>query len=377
MRNSAMEMRTVFSLCLLTVYLSFAACGGATLQVDPEAREKREAVLSWSESLRSFSGSYSRTFVNYDPRDPDLHVPKRDDITYRYEGDKKYMDFYSGVLRYHDRCSYVDGRFVQLLVMDAPPPADITSKHFVKYLDGVWKPNWPEVMICPPTIVFQQYNVDVGRSLTDYFSEGHTLLRSRAGKELLIHRSLGGSRIEIEVDNVNRIRTLLWAVDWKKDDIAAYYDGDPLDLHYPIVAWHYENYEQINGVWFPLRCEHIHYSGGDALNAIMRRRNAGELSPYEAEVIIATTVHFFEQGVATIEYDRDSLIVNQPLDDRMFHIAIPRDALELDASGVVISRLHPSWWSRHFSVIVLSAVVLLVCMGGFIAYWLRMRALLD
>ena len=360
--------------CLLNLCLILTARSSATLEVDPEAQEKRDAVLAWSESLHSFSGSYSRTYVNYDPRDPDLGVAKRDDIIYRFEGNKKYMDFYSGLLGYHDRCSYVDDKFVQLLIMDTPPPADITSKHFVKYLDGVWKPNWPEEMICPPTMVFQQDMMHLDMSLTAFFSEGHTLLLDRDGKELLIHRRLGGGRIEVEFDAFNRVSYLLWANDWKKEDIAPYYGGDPLDLYYPMAAWRYAAYEDINGVSFPLRCEDIYYTGGEALSAIMQRRNAGLIEPYEAEVEIATTVSFTEQGVATIEYDRDSLIVNKPLDASMFQFDIPWDALELDANGVTIASSPPSWWSSHMTVLVLACVLLLAIAGGGLACWLRLRA---
>ncbi len=360
---------------LLCAAILTPALGGPALKVEPEASDKREAVLEWSESLRTFSGDYRRTFINYDSRDPDVGVPKIMEITYRFDGDRKYLDAYSHDLKNHDRCAFLNGQFTQVLAMDTPPEATITSKHFVKHLDGEWAPTWPVEMISPPTMAFQQERVVAAdTSLEDFFAQGHTLIVNRDGKNLLVHRNPDFGRIEIVLDPLDRIVELTYLSDWKKEELAPFYDGSPLDLHYPSIGWRYHDYENINGVWFPLHVEQIYYTGGPLLSEIMARRNAGELDPYAAEVEIATTVSFMEQGVSTIDYVRDSLRLNEALDDDLFHVEVQGDALELDTAGVVIvDEIPGSWWSRYWLLLIVVTVAAAALAAGVI-YWIRMRA---
>jgi hypothetical protein len=371
-----MTMRKPFALllCLVNAGLITAAWAEPVLVVDPDAREKRDAILAWSESLHSFSGSYTRTFINHDPSLPNLGVPDRSDITYRFEGDKKCMDFYSYLLKNHDRCSYVEGHFVQLLVMDEAPKATVTSNYFVKRLEGEWKPSWPEEMILPPKTAFLQDDIGLNMSLTEFFAAGHTLLDHRDGKEVLVHRDLQGARVEIEMDEFNHVSRILLTTDWQKEDIAPYYTGDALDLHCPEHAWRYKDYEDINGVSFPMLWEWIFYTGGAARSAIMKRRNAGEIDPYAAEMEIATTVKFVEQCVTTIQYDRASLIINEPLDADMFHVDVPWNALELDNKGVVIADESPTYLkSGPWKLPALLMFLLVLLIAGGVLYGRRLR----
>jgi hypothetical protein len=368
MRNSCGLFLSLIGVLLVN------ASGNPVLKVDEEAREKRDAALAWSESLHAFSGAYIRTFVNLDPRKPDPGVLQQSDIIYRFEGEKKYLDFYSYELKNHDRCSLVDGDFTQLFVMESPPEATITSKHFVKYLKNEWKPSWPEEMICPPEYVFQQNIIEWDMSLQEFFAEGHSLQYNREEEGVLIHRRPDGIRVEIKLDTENRISEILWLNDWKEADIEPFTDEEPLDLFFPFSGWHFSSYEKINNIWFPLICEHVFYTGGDHYSSIMQRRNAGEIQPYEAEVEIAMNVQFLEQSIDTIRYDRSSLIINEPLDNDMFEIDVPGDALELDAGGVVIAdEISRAWWQKHFVWVIGAGVVLLCAVAG-VVYQIRMNA---
>lgn len=180
--------------------------------------------------------------------------------------------------------------------------------------------------------------------------------------------------MEIELDALNRVTELQFLNDWNKEDIAPYYDGDPLDLHYPFHAWRYRDYVDINGVWFPLEFEDISFSGGDPESRIMDDRNAGKLAAFEAEMEIAETVHFFERFVTTLIFDPSTLILNEPLDDDMFRFDIPSDALEADVEGVLIADAIPKpWWDRWLVWLIVAAVAILGVLAS-VVYWVRMNA---
>lgn len=366
MRNIGLSLVLVLCFCL-----TISARGDDTLTVEPDAQQKREAVLQWSDSLKSFSGQYTRTYVNLDSSAPDKDVPHVFDIVYRFQGDSQYMDFYSHETGNREQCAYFNGNFTILYIPKTPPPATITSKHFVKSVQRAWSPPWPPAMIFSPSAVFQQKILEKDISLRAYLTVGHSLLYKRDGKKVLIHRHPSWGRVEIALDDSGRVKQIVFANDWKEEDIAPYYPGSPLELYDPFYSYSYNNYEHINGVWFPLICVNSQYYGGELQDALMAKRNRGEISPIEAEVQIALGAAFIETNYTTIAYDKASLRINETLSDDEFRIDVPKDALPLDADGFVI---HPEerwvWVKSHKILVALCGAALLFAIG-YLVYWWR------
>ena len=370
----------------ITMYRFYAACilawclhGGATyandgLVIDADALEKRETLLQWSTSLTSFSGKYTRTEANLDPDSPNKNIQQVYDIEFRFENDNKYVDYFSPVTEERNLCAYIEKNCTSLQILREAPEATITSKYFVKRTEGRWEPPYPKEMLFPPYTTFLQEMLGIEISISDFLSQGRSMIYERDGQRILIHRNPTLGRAEIQFDAGGRVKKVVLANDWKDEEIAPYYSGGALALYYPFTSYEYQDYQQINGVWFPLESFYTNYSGGQPLKEIMAQRNRGEISGIAAEVMIASTVSFFPNNVAGMKYDPASLRINEKLGDAAFKIKVPGDALELDGENRVIlpeeENRFISWIKSH-KIIAISIMAVLIGAMGFLIYRIK------
>ena len=314
------------------------------LSVSQEAAPLHASVLAWSQGLKTYSLSYvvSEWWLYYSGAPVTSDQPRISEITLRWDGQNKYAHWqrldepgtvYQG--------SFYDGKCITLssfnLDAEDNAPVHVTWDTPETYFAF----DIPERSLYAPMFAVGSETF-FSPSLAELLSEGESNVIERDGRLVLRHVFQGKRVFEFDFDSQGRVNTVSHYFIYTRDMLAGYYDGDPFDLPNPQDMFEYSDYVLVSGFWFPLSVRHTLYAPGPDAEPLFTAIETGQLDSRTAWIEIQRQGLFTESIFATIQYDPDSLIINEPLDEAAFHIDMPKN--------VTIMRRVPALAGSHYGV---------------------------
>ncbi len=362
------------SRAIIVVFLacSLEAAGEATVFESPEAFAFHDALLAWSHSLKSFSGTYTINQYWYGIPGRDPNMPKETQITYRFEGGNRYME-YCAMLKNPKEKDLVKVCFHVALyggVITTREDFDKTKQRDpYSVADVGGKVAWPipEGAYLSPDMIFQG---DCWPSLEQFLSKGESSVSLRNGQWVLTHRFPYDSpeRLDVWFDEQKRPKTFKYGycVDVSKEELKSLYPGDPFDLFHLENSLELDNYVEINGTWFPtwVRKTWWEYENGKVSPELREAFGTGKISLPEYQVKrILVLGKLYVDSYQDCYINPQQVNINTPLSKADFEIEIPPGTL---VSRDGDSRVYPypgPWYWRVFNRWT-GLVALVVVVGG-------------
>jgi len=371
------------------------------LEIEPAAEPIRAAVLDWTRSLKSFSGSYV-------VREYDLDHSKtpRDGwtIEYRFEGDDSYVKISEEIIlltkRYPVRIyTYVDGILTETLYHK-----DVTSESFTSRTEmGTFKiPGIrPLYKILPPPFLFGHdlYYLFIGNllrgiSLEKFLSTGYSCVVNSGEQHVMKHFGKDYS-IEFTVDRAGRVQRMRAYVNeaWRpipentRQRLLDKYDYDINLGERPLFEIQYAEYFFTEGVWFPLIVSLDRYgfneeanSMGKELSLLKEQSNWTKDDPAYIDAVAEirakiATMKLYSISTTTISFKKDNLQVNVPLSKSSFVAELPHGAKIFDEEGYLLYRNTYWFLTPQAKRVWISAILAVLFLGicGFIFILYRRR----
>ena len=362
--------RKCFFVCLLLLgFLSFITSIHASNSIqlsDEEMKVVKDRLLTWSESLKSFSGEY--TVDQYWPQEPE-RTPLHFDFIYRVQGENRlltheFTDATNGIVVTHTD-ALLNGQFSDLHSENNQVRPIISGS--LEYKSNNW--TFPPSALISPEKLFG--NLEGEESLADFLSVGETTLHERDGRRLLHHHN-NGYALLICFDQQNHVaRYELGYSSLSLEEVSAYWDGEPIDFSQLILTLELKNYAEINGVSFPSRAVKTCWGFEDApFEALRARYEAEKWEPIIFHVKACTELDVVPRLVQHFELDVNTAQVNADLPDSMFKIDYPEETVLFSASG---ERIQPGPGLWFWVLLVGGGIVLLLLLGGGGWYWCYVR----
>lgn len=354
---------------IYSIFILFFALAGfgsdEDIAVGPEAVELREYVISWMNSIHSFNGSYTITFSWLSPHDSlSQQPPDITDVTYRFDGENRYMDVY----RYEGGVRYQAAFFNDMFTRLQSHPTDVEGdyQHFGQHLKSNWKPPWPDTMLFPIETLFMKKPLFFRNSLENNLLVGKSEIRKEGNSTVLSHIHPSNGRFDIRLDALQRVELIE-----RKNDLEWRFDlkGDnPFDINYPCESWKYDDYVWINDIWFPLQIECVTYEPGPEVGSIFQEYEKGNIPSIIQAVEM---IDFHEFSRARIAFEKDSLLINEPLPESFFKIEMPENTVMYDANEqVIVSRTHSAFY-LYILIFALLCFIALITSGFY--FWKKHR----
>ena len=352
--------------------------GEKTLYVADEAQELRSALLEWSASLKSFSGTYtlSQRWPG-EPVDPDR--PALDlTITFRFQGDDRYLERTEEVTTTGGSVVRKYARYKGNVISrnDFNHPEGV-KEDYVYVQKGVVN-EWPEPVgaYLNPREIF---NAGQSPSLADFMASGETLFFERSGYRVLVHRQglYGRDVLRVWFENTPLPIRFEWGygITVSHDQLATVWPGDPFDEFDLNVTWELGNYETIDGVAFPTWAQKIWWAYDPGvmkrLDAQFRAGKYPDVHIFQRDTI-AQAGKPYERSVQ--DFHLKAGRINPPLTAADFRIDIPVGAILQQSPGQVELDIYLGpWYARIFEPVPLAIIggvcVLLLALG----WWYRRR----
>lgn len=363
-----MKMRVPFHAGVFALLVAMLAAPvwpetAASLQVSPEAAPLRESLLSWSRSLKSFSGKYTLTQYWYDQPEHDPETPLVMQVDYRFDGNNRYMMVAgvplepSGVLtRFVAR---YDGKITERsdILRPGRPVVEITVR-----IDRV--DMWPDPVgpYLTPEMFFEA-GCDLW-SFDEFLSVGSTDLVERNGQRILMHRRYPTDtrRLDIWFDGEGRPESFQhgFGPSGTDDEVRALWDGDPFDFFNVTYSIDVGDYRLTNGVQFPAWARKVWWDAklDDGIKRrLIDEQRAGKLTPLEFDVerMLARGPRH-EKTVQYFQLDVPSVKVNEPLAEEAFTIEIPAGAHVWRGKDATMEVHGSPWYRRLLHPVAVGAV---------------------
>lgn len=334
----------VIALLLVVVAGVVDAADAGQLFVSQDAAPLHASVLEWSQGLETYSLSYvvSEWWFYYSGAPVTMDEPSISEITLRWDGQNKYVQWqgssqpgtvYKG--------SFYNGKCITLRSFNLDVE-DVAPVHFTwDTPETYWEFSVPDRSLYPPMFAVGSQTF-FRPSLAELLSEGESNVIKRDGRMVLRHVFQGKRVFEFDFDSQGRVNTVYHYTVYTRDMLFGYYDGDPFDLPNPQDMFEYSDYVLVSGFWFPLSVRHTLYAPGPDAQPLLSAIEAGQLESRTAWIEIRRQRLFTESIFTTIQYDRNSLIINKPLDEAAFHIDMPEN--------VTIKRRVPAEAGGHYGV---------------------------
>lgn len=345
-------------LALTLIILCLNASGQDIVYTSPEAFTLQDVLLEWSDSLKSFSGTYTMNqyWFGFPGRDP--NTPNETGICYRFEGKNRYMD-YSDTLKnpkkeepvkIHFHISLYDG------VISRREDFGKTKKKDKYSIANVGRDNeWPipEGAYLTPDRIFQG---ERSPSLKDYLSKGESGALFRNGQWVLTHRfpDTSPERLDVWFDEKKRPKTFNfgYCVDAPPEEIKRMHSGDLFELFDLSTSIELDKFVEINGVWFPTwaRKTWWQYENSKVPPDIEDAFQTKKISraEYQLKRTLALGKRYWDTYQDCV-FDPQRISINTPLSKADFAIDIPVGTL-VHSKGD--NRLFPylgPWYVRIFN----------------------------
>lgn len=361
---------------LLVSFASLTTWSDETLLVAPEAESLRSKLISWSQSLHSFRGDYTIT------HQPPLYAETEFSadtifVVFRFDDGNRYMERLDpledgGTVRHV--ISLLDGH---VRILDA---YDYVSKRkdYTLVRDGLHE-EWPEPLRAYLT-PFELFNPVGEPTLTDFLSEGRTVLYMREGRRVLVHRRYpaGRDRLNVWFNDLDEVIRFEWGMGLKatEEEISKRWSGDPFNAFKIYHTWELDGYTSLNGVRFPRwarktwwEYDHTH------MHSLVDQWEEGlftDLVAYQLETIRAVgepwagTIQEFQLSAGEIQ-------VNVDLPEAAFEVDIPSGALlQVEPAQETLDVYYP-WYVRILQPIPLAVLAGLVLLIGGAAWYMARR----
>lgn len=376
-----------------------------TLEIEPAAEPIRAAVLDWTRSLKSFSGTYEvRTYRSDDPSNSET---KGCTIEYRFEGDDYYVGISEEINVHNDRYpvqvfTYIDGTLSNTAYHKNVPSETVVVPSPRKTRDLPIP--WTLDRIIPPPVFFGHdlYYLFVGDllreiSLEKFLSSGYSCVVSSGDQHVMKHFGKDYS-IEFTVDRAGLVQRMRAYVDETlpctektRQRLLKEYDYDVNLLERPLFETRYADYFFSGEMWFPLTVSADHYRRSKEaetmdkeIGALRDQLNWTREDPVfidavtELRVKIAT-MKLYSISTTAISFKKEGLQVNVPLCKSSFVAEVPHGAMIFDKDGSLLYR-NTYWFltpqaTRIWAPAIGVVLFLGICGFVFILYRRRNRRL--
>lgn len=372
-----------------------------TLEIEPAAEPIRAAVLDWTKSLKSFSGSYEvRTYNSAAARNSETNGCT---IEYRFEGDDYYVGISQEINVRNDKYpvqvfTYIDGVLSSTLYHKNVPSETYVSPSPRETRD---LPNpWTLNNIIPPPVFFGHdlYYLFLSNllreiSLEEFLSSGYSCVVSTGEQHVMKHFGKDYS-IEFTVDHVGLVQRMRGYVDETlpctedtRQRLLDEYDYDVNLLERPVFETRYADYFFAGGMWFPSTVSTDHYRRSKEaetldkdLGALRDQSNWTRDDPVfidalaELRVKIAT-MKLYSISTTAISFKKEGLQINVPFAKSDFVAEVPPGAMIFDKDGSLLYRNTYWFLTPQAKRVLVPAilVVLFLCICGFIFVLYRRR----
>lgn len=343
--------------CICSAVMGYGAASGKEIELSAQEMESaKAAILAWSTSLHSFSGSYR--IEKSQTQDPDSE-PFIMDMTYRYQGNNRLLT--------HDMR---DSEGNHVVHTDALWDGKVTAMHSINdqstsgQLDlnaNVWI--IPPGSFISPEMLFGAICNET--PLITFLASGKSTLLVRNGVKIFRHLS-DDYILEIWLDENYRILrydTAYWS--FTEKEIAEHWPGNLYEVRHPLETLELGLYMDINGVPFPTSAILTVWTWDKAqFDAIKAKREAegwDTWSDIDYHVRVCTQVESIPNYYQKFTLDVSTVLVNPELTQADFSIDFPENTTIWDGSGNKIERrfFHTYAWSLSTGLGLFAALIAL------------------
>jgi len=369
--------------------VSFSA--EAEVIAPPETIPFREALLEWSDSLKSFDGEYVATRPPLPAGWMSEPVSKR--IVYRFcaAKDAWYMQRTDALKDGWGNTGTVD--VYQNRIGDQG-----TTRREFDYNEDTGRDdyiflrlNYPEDQLRGPPYItpdglFSPVKLSVygpGGSLSAFLNAGESVGYERNGHRILSHRTeTGHFRMDFWFDGNDRIIRVEGGlgVMLSEGDIREIWEGDPYAAFVVYTAIEYGGYENINGVWFPMWAERTRFDYrpyGPEVKKVKKQQSANEITFSKMRFELAQHINEpreKREDQFQLIPEVSSLNVTIPLSP--FEIEMPAGAHYSTPGTDEVFHYVPPWpWHERITwpMVGVIACLLVIGVGGGSSWWYARR----
>ena len=337
---------------------------------DPaELARVKKAVLTWSNSLKSFKGSYSLRQQNYGHPNGNVTPVAAFgmEAEYRFQGKNRYLSVEihhpdGKITRQHG--AEMDGSIQRRDDMKVGSE----TEYGVVYPDNNQWP-FPDGAFLLPTEVFGESSE---KSLEERLEEGTLYLLDRDGVRVLSQVCFGEA-LEIYLDEderVRRIDTIFRPAISMEELRTVWGEEEPLNVFWCVESLELDAYQEIDGVDFPVLAKRTTY---------MHDHDRAEkecFQPFNAKVISVYELHMCQMKlptyptfVADFQLHIDTVSINKRLWARSFKLPMDDGDRVYGGIGKELSYVYETpWYARPITWGIAVAVLLLLGGGGIFWY---------
>lgn len=372
---------------ILLVGLIFSAVNAYALSeklsfADDDARIKHKEVVDWLNGLYSFCVDYTfSSYFLYRPdskRDPNVPVVVFD-VNYCYDGNRRYISQKEDAAGLLQEGSFLNDKFIELRSFLRKMPETEQWEYYTwdKPSDK-WEFPSPDNAIGSPLWIFGK-ETPMGHPLLHYLEEGTVSLSNVDGKDVLLVVHPSDYCFEFTFDQDDHVQKLFVYSIWSGLPPEVY-SGSVMDTKWFKYSYLYTDYVTVNDYHFPLHCTYTLYSPNDEGKELLKARNAGYMSAQAAELEIRERGLFRESIIDYIDYKKDTLRINEQLEDEVFKIDIPENVRIMKRSemdGIESAVDESKWTTVQIITLVVAASIGTLVVLGIIFWWYRRTRKID
>ena len=378
-------MKRILLVALILLAVNTYAQSAKLSFLGDNARIKYEEVTTWLNGLHSFCVDYTFTsYFVYRPdlnNDPDVPVVILD-INYCYDGNRRYVSERDDALGIFQEGVFLNEEYIELRSIFRKTPETEQWEYYTWDKPAkAWEFPSPDFAIQSPSWVFGK-ETTMEHPLLHYLEEGKVSLSNSDGKDVLLVVHPSDYCFEFTFDQEGHVQNLLVYSIWSGLPPEVY-SGSVMDTKWLKYAYMYTNYSLVNGYLFPLHVTRTTYSLNDEGKELIEARNNGYMSAQAAELEIRERGLFRESIIDYIDYNKDTLRINEPLEDEVFTIDIPENVRimkrsEINAANVTESDADKSKWTtgQIITIGIAALISTLVVFGG-IFWWYTQTRKID
>lgn len=299
-----------------------------------QTEQVKAAIITWSNSLESFSGSYTLTQINLGQDRISAIQQKLDPESYPkafywrvvlcWEDDNCYFKLESLSGKDDSETHAMYNGIYDFLNQKKHHPYGVANDSSRTEFPIPWG-----VYLTPGEIFGHRKDY----TLADVLAAGTTRILERNGKRILSHVNREMEKaVDIMLDDNDRITGIEWVhrpFSYQEDALREVWNGDLFDLRTKKITLNFLEYSDIDGVVFPSKVEKVWWAMDEAAaSSVNAQFEAGQISQYEL-IAGLYTVPVHESTIQTFQLER--ALLNVPLSEGDFQINWPDGAKVYDA----------------------------------------------